>query len=138
MSFFIKELESDGTHLTALSGHHFIHHVFDAAISAVGYLNMSSSDQAIESRQSSAFIESRLTVLESQFSTFKSRNDLEFAIQQELNDWQENQASEKFFVITGVPPAPAKLSGGEYPFSLEYFLSDAIELSRSWLSSYVP
>jgi len=55
----------------------------------------------------------RLALLEQQFASFRSQKDLEFAIQQEHNDWMENLANESFFVISGLPPAPGKLSGGK-------------------------
>ena len=103
-------------HLTALSGHHFVHHLFDASIAIVKFFAKSADEKAQESREHSAAVSSRLSVLESQFSTFVSRADLEFATQQELNDWQENQSFERFFIITGVAAAPAKLSGGAYSF----------------------
>ena len=89
-----------------------MHHLFDASISLIKFLNLTANEKAKESTHQQAIVESRLSVLESQFSAFRSRNDLEFAIQQEMNDWQENQTMERFFVITGVTPAPAKLSGG--------------------------
>ena len=99
-------------HLTALSGHHFVHHLFDAAISIIKFHQKSVDEKAVEARELSAACDARLSVLETQFATFKSDSGIEFARQQELNDWQENLASEKFFIITGLPPAPARLSGG--------------------------
>ena len=60
-----------------------------------------------------AAVDSRISVLEHQFSSFRSQNELEFAIQQELNDWNENKAMEHFMVLTGLSPAPQKLTGGE-------------------------
>ena len=59
-----------------------------------------------------AVLDSRVSVLEHQLASIRSQSDLEFAIQQELNDWNENLAMEKFIVLTGLPPAPQKLSGG--------------------------
>ena len=58
-------------------------------------------------------VSSRLSALEQQFVAFRNRADLDFAIQQEANDWNENLATERFFVLTGLPAAPPKLSGGE-------------------------
>ena len=107
-------------HLTALSGYHFVHHMFDAAISVIKYLSQSIEEKANLSRQGQAMVESRLSVLESRFTSFQTKNDIEFATQQELNDWQENQSTEKFFVISGLPPAPTKLSGGSCFYGFLY------------------
>ena len=112
MSPFFKVLEADGVHLTALSGHHFVHHLFDTSIAVIKFVSKSEAEKAAETREVSVAIDSRLCVLESQFTAFQSCSDLEYASQQEMNDWQENLATEKFFIISGLAPAPAKLSGG--------------------------
>jgi len=49
--------------------------------------------------ESSVLQESRLSVLEQQFMAFRAQNDLEFARQQEHNDWMENQANENLMLI---------------------------------------
>ena len=102
-------------HLTALSGYKFVHHLFDSSLSVLRFLSKPIEDKADDLRQDQTVVESRVSVLEQQFSTFRSQSHLDFAVQQELNDWHENLASERFFVLTGLPPAPNKLSGGSYP-----------------------
>ena len=100
-------------HLTASSGCNFVHHLFDAAISTVKFLNKPVDDRVNDVQRSSAVVETRVGILEQQFASFQKRNHFEFAAQQELNDWHENQANERFFVVTGLPVAPSKLSGGD-------------------------
>ena len=101
-------------HLTALSGYNFVHFLFDSSISTLQY-----SRKSLELKQSEDHVQlglhgSRLTVLEQQFAAFKSQKELEYAVQQEANDWNENMANESFFVITGLPPPVGKLTGGAY------------------------
>jgi hypothetical protein len=43
---------------------------------------------------------------------FRSQKDVEVAVQSEFNDWMENKANEVFFVISGLPSPPAKMTGG--------------------------
>jgi len=105
-------LETDGVHLSALSGYQFVHFLFDSAFSAVTYAK-SSLDQKVEADHQDLLIQgSRLALLEQQFASYRSQKDLEFAVQQEHNDWLTNIANESFFVISGLPPAPGKLTGG--------------------------
>ena len=106
-------------HLTALSGYHFVHHLFDSAFALIRFQNKTTDEKVDQVFSHGTLVDSRLSVLEQQFTSFRAKSDLEFAIQQELNDWQENQSSEKFLVLTGLAPAPAKLSGGDFFF---YFL----------------
>ena len=105
-------LESDGVHLTALSGFHFVHHLFNSALCAIKSLTLPTEQKVLDAQLTGTVVSSRLSALEQQFVAFKSRSDLEFAIQQESNDWNENLATERFFVLTGLPAAPQKLSGG--------------------------
>jgi len=105
-------LESDGVHLTALSGYHFIWHLFDSAFSVLSYRKLALDLRVQVDHDASVSQGSRLAVLEQQFSSFKAQHDLDFARQQELNDWSENQANENFFVVTGLPLPPSKMSGG--------------------------
>jgi len=56
---------------------------------------------------------SRLAVLEQQFGAYRSSQDLVFARQQEFNDFLENQSNEAFFVVSGLPLPPPKLTGGK-------------------------
>ena len=111
-------------HLTVLSGYHFVHHLFDAAIAAIKYCNKSLDEKVHESNLRGSVVESRVSVLEQQFSSFRAQSDLDFAIQQELNDWNENQSAEHFFVISGLSAAPPKLTGGIVIclFLLSYFI----------------
>jgi len=111
-------LESDGIHLTALSGYKFVRHLFDASLEVLSYRRLPldlklKSDHALLVSQGS-----RLSVLEQQFGAFRTQHDLEFAKQQEHNDWLENRANENFFVISGLPNPPAKMTGGNILSSL--------------------
>jgi len=105
-------LESDGIHLTALSGYSFIRHLFDSSLSVISYHRLSLDLRLKVDHETSALQDSRISVLEQQFVAFRNQSDLEFARQQELNDWWENQANENFFVVTGLPNPPGKMSGG--------------------------
>ena len=101
-------------HLTVLSGYHYIHHLFNASLALVESMSKSVEERCVETTKNGAVLDSRISVLEHQFSTYRAQGDLDFAIQQELNDWNENRAMEKFVVITGLAPAPQKKSGGSY------------------------
>jgi len=107
-----QTLETDGVHLTALSGYHFVRHLFDASLSVLSYHRLSLDLRVKVDHQESTVQGSRLSVLEQQFESFRSQHDLDFARQQELNDWFENQANENFFVVTGLAQPPNKLTGG--------------------------
>ena len=95
-----------------MSGFHFIHHIFDESLALIRFHSKSDVDKLEQVHDHGLVVESRVSVLEQQFMSFKSKSDLDFAIQQELNDWQENQTYERYFVLTGLPAAPNKLSGG--------------------------
>ena len=98
--------------MTSLSGYQFVHHLFDATLSLVHFMSKPKEEKIDESARNSAVLDSRLSVLEHHFASFRSQNEIEFAIQQELNDWNENKANEHFLVLSGLPPAPPKLTGG--------------------------
>jgi len=105
-------LEFDGIHLTALSGYSFVRHLFDASLQALSYRRMA-LDLRVKSDHDVLLSQgSRLSVLEQHFSSFRAQQDLEFARQQEANDWLENQSNESFFVISGLPVPPTKMTGG--------------------------
>jgi len=104
-------------HLTALSGYNFVHFLFDSTISTLQYSQKSIDLRQFEDHEQLSTQGSRLTVLEQQFAAFRSQKEMEFAVQQELNDWNENMANESFFVITGLPPPVGKLTGGAYNHS---------------------
>jgi hypothetical protein len=107
-------LESDGIHLTAVSGYQFVHHLFDASFKMIEYAGKSTNQKVIDDHAVLATHDSRIGILENQFSAFRDQRDLDFAIQQELNDWAENEINQNFFVITGLATPPAKMSGGTY------------------------
>jgi len=109
----LKVLESDGVHLTALSGYNFIHFLFDQSLSILAYHRKSTDLKLSDDHEQLTLQGSRLTVLEQQFSAFRSQKDTEFAAQQETNDWHENLANEHFFVISGLPPPVGKMNGGK-------------------------
>ena len=98
--------------MTALSGYSFIRHLFDSSLSVLSYHRLSLDLRLKVDHEVSALQDSRISVLEQQFMAFRSQSDLEFARQQEVNDWMENQANENFFVVTGLPIPPGKMSGG--------------------------
>ena len=79
----------------------------------VCFLSKPDKEKIDESARTSAVLDSRLSVLEQHFASHRNQTELDFAIQQELNDWNENRATENFLVLTGLPPAPQKLSGGK-------------------------
>jgi len=79
-------------HLTALSGYGFIRHLFDSSLSVLSYHRLSLDLRLKVDHESSVLQESRISVLEQQFTAFRAQNDLEFARQQELNDYMENQS----------------------------------------------
>ena len=89
-----------------------MHHIFDASIAVIKHLDKTIEEKVEDGYLHQAVVDSRLSALESQFIAYRTKSELEFAIQQEINDWHENQCNEKFFVMTGVPPAPTKLTGG--------------------------
>ena len=89
-----------------------MHHLFDTALSIISHHSKSTEQKVDETYRVGSVVMSRVSVLEHQFASLRSTLDLDFAIQQEANDWHENESNERFFVLTGLPPAPAKLSGG--------------------------
>ena len=108
----MQELEKDGIHLTSLSGYYYVHHLFDASLAILDSLAKTVEERVDDTSKNSVVLDSRISVLEHQFSSFQSQNDLDFAIQQELNDWNENRAMERYIVVTGLAQAPQKMSGG--------------------------
>ena len=100
--------------MTATSGRNYVHHLFTATLSLIESMSKPSVVRAEELAQNEVVIDTRVSVLEHQFTSFVAQNDLDFAIQQELNDWNENRAMERFVVLTGLAPAPQKMSGGSY------------------------
>ena len=75
--------------------------MFDSALSLISHYAKSTEDQVDESFRNGSVLSSRVSLLEQQFEAFRSTTDLEFAIQQEVNDWHENESYERFHVLTG-------------------------------------
>jgi hypothetical protein len=105
-----------------LSGYQYIHHLFDSAISTIKYLNKPIESKVSEDHGVLVSHEGRLAVLEQHFASFRAEKDLEYAIQQEINDWNENEANRSFFVLSGLPLPPGKMSGGMLMFLLMYIM----------------
>jgi uncharacterized membrane-anchored protein len=92
-------------------------------MSTIAYLNKPTNAQLAIDHEALVSTESRLAVLEQQYASFRDQKDLEFAVQQEFNDWMENQANENFFIVSGLPPPPSKMTGGSYPnISCNYYV----------------
>jgi hypothetical protein len=98
--------------LSALSGYQYVHHLFTATVEIISYRSMATAQQVQSNRSLMTATESRVSLLEHQFDAFRGQKDLEFAVQSELNCWQENRTNETFFVITGLPSPPSQMSGG--------------------------
>ena len=92
--------------MTALSGFHFVHHQFNSSLTVIKGLSQPVEQKVLDAQLTGTVVSSSLSVLEQQFLAFKTCADLEFAIQQEANDWNENLITERFFVLTGLSAAP--------------------------------
>jgi hypothetical protein len=89
-----------------------VHHLFDASLEVIKYLNKPSDKKISSLSTLVSSHDSRLGALEAQFSIYRAQQDLSFAIQQEINDWHENDANQNFFVVSGLPNPPSKMTGG--------------------------
>jgi len=132
--FFFEVLESDGVHLTALSGYRFVRHLFDASLEALSYSRLALDLKVRTDHQVLVSQGSRLSTLEQQFDSYRQQQDLEFARQQEHNDWLENQSNENFFVISGLPNPPSKMTGGMF---MSYISRDSVLFAALLLFAFI-
>ena len=71
--YLLKELESDGIHLTALSGYQYVRHLFDSALALISHYAMPIADQVSEGFRNGTMLSSRVSLLEQQFKSYCSR-----------------------------------------------------------------
>ena len=107
MSSFSKPvLESDGVHLTPYSGMEFALHLFDEperiirSLASVLEIRVTQHDEDIR------LLKDRVLVLEQDHKRLNARTEMQFAIDQELADFQQNLRDEVFFMISGLPRLP--------------------------------
>ena len=112
-SFPRPVLEQDGVHLTPYSGMEFILHLLADAERIMTNMSASTSSKFSTVEEDVRLIKDRVLALEQDHQRLNSRTEMQFAIDQELSDFQQNIRDEVFFMISGLPRLP-RLDPGEW------------------------
>ena len=110
-SFPSPSFEADGIHLTAYSGLEFLFHLFDSAQMSLESLSLPIPAVAQKSCEATRVLEDRMMALEQDHRRLGSVVESKTAADAELFDFRENERTEDYFVIAGLPRIPDELFG---------------------------
>jgi hypothetical protein len=99
-------LESDGVHLTPLSGSDFVLHLFDASRELLARIKLNPEAKTSVLDEGTRVLGDRVMILEQDYRHLNTRFDLKSAIDSELADFQENLRNESFLMLQGLPRLP--------------------------------
>ena len=101
-SFAKPVLEQDGVHLTPYSGMEFVLHLFAEPERIMTSITSTPDAKAVLVDEEVRLIKDRVLVLEQDHRRLTEKSDRQFAIDQELSDFQQNIRDEIFFMISGL------------------------------------
>jgi len=113
-SFPTPDFESDGVHLSALSGLEHLFHLIDRSEDVLDSLKLNSESRSVKDRESTRVLEDRVTVLEQDHRRLNRVVDSKIAEDSEEADFLANERLEDYVVISGMPSIPPDLSGKEW------------------------
>ena len=105
-SFDRPSLEPDGVHLTPYSGMEFVLHLFNEAERIMTSLASSPESKLSVVDEEVRLIKDRVLALEQDHRRLNDKSERQYAIDQELSDFQQNIRDEVFFMISGLNRLP--------------------------------
>lgn len=113
-SYPTPEFETDGVHLSGLSGLEFVVSLFDSAEDLLEQAKKAPSVRCDVNAQQTRVLEDRMMVLEQDHRRLNRFVEKKSAVDAELADYRENERLEDSFVISGLERLPSSLSGKEW------------------------
>ena len=102
-SFISQDLSPDGIHLTAVSGLHYVLHLFDQTDLQLSAVEMSGTAQFNQVKETVRHHEDRMVFLENRNQQLQQRVSHKIAVDAEFDDWVTNRSEEDWLVIRGLP-----------------------------------
>ena len=102
-SFISQDLSPDGVHLTAVSGLHYVLHLFDQSEAVLALDPREPELKLVKVQEAVRQHDDRLSYLESRHGNLQGNFGLKVAIDQEFRDWMTNRSQEDWLTIIGLP-----------------------------------
>ena len=102
-SFISQDLSPDGVHLTAVSGLHYLLHLFDQSEAILALDPREPELKLVKVQESVRQHDDRLSYLESRHGGLHESVCLKTAIDHEFKDWMTNRSEENWLTIIGLP-----------------------------------
>ena len=123
-----QELAPDGASLTPVSGLHYIIHLFDQSVEALGTLTSTHDQQLGDVRERVRFHDDRIAYLENKHLFLNHRVNLKTAADAEFDDWVRNRSEEDWVTIEGLPRLRSDLSDRDWQVEAKRQVRDVIRL----------
>ena len=101
-SFICQDLSPDGIHLTAVSGLHYVLHLFDQAQAVLTLEPRSPEYKLVVVQEAVRHHDDRLSYLEGRHNNVQNGANLKFAADAEFQDWVLNRSEEDWMTIIGL------------------------------------
>ena len=126
-SFPTPAYQADGIHLTPYSGLEFLLHLFEGADDLLEGLLL--APEAVQSRasESTRVLEDRVMALEQDHRRLNRVVESKIAIDSKIADFRQNEASQDWFVIAGVPQIPTEVVGKAWQDQAVHDVSEVIK-----------
>ena len=102
-SFICQDLSPDGVHLTAVSGLHYLLHLFDQSEAILALDPREPELKLIKVQEAVRQHDDRLSYLESRHGNLNGRVSIKTAVDSEFRDWMTNRSEEDWLTILGLP-----------------------------------
>ena len=133
-SFISQDLSPDGVHLTAVSGLHYILHLFDQTAAVLALDPREPEFKLIKVQEAVRHHDDRLSYLESRHSNLQRGVNLKMASDSEFRDWVTNRSEEDWLTIRGLRRL-GQMSSREWQVAVRRqitsFLKEVCNLNRA-------
>ena len=102
-SFISQDLSPDGIHLTAVSGLHYVLHLFDQSEAVLALDPREPELKLVKVQEAVRHHDDRLSYLESRHGHLQVNLGIKTAVDHEFKDWMTNRSEEDWLTILGLP-----------------------------------
>ena len=102
-SFISQDLSPDGIHLTAVSGLHYVLHLFDQSEAVLALDPREPELKLVKVQEAVRHHDDRLSYLEGRHGHLQVNLGIKTAVDHEFKDWMTNRSEEDWLTILGLP-----------------------------------
>ena len=126
-SFISQDLSPDGVHLSAVSGLHYVIHLFDQAEAVLALAPREPELKLVKVQEAVRQHDDRLSYLEGRHGTLQGNFSLKVATDHEFKDWMTNRSEEDWLTVLGLPRL-GQMTSREWQVAAKKQVSDLIKV----------